>query len=167
MLSARAANQPVTRKMLLTPDWLHDRLTDEPEEHVDTFFLSMATGIEMKVRMKGWFICTMDSRKIQDLSGPGLLIQTFHISSLTDSKGTVNVNFPEILLSDNLASLLPHSNLGTDKGGQDDLSGMYHQFGYFGDPTDIFLTVLFGKGQIAIDPRPDIVSIQDHDLNPA
>jgi hypothetical protein len=56
---------------------------------------------------------------------------------------------------------MPHLPCGAYKAVDRYNAAIHEQFGNLGDPPDILPPVFFGKTQVAVDPAPDIVSVEN------
>ena len=94
-------------------------------------------------------------------SGSSFCVEAFHIALGAGLKRGFNINGGHITIPHNLTGGGAELALGSDKGSENNDTRIKEKPRDFGDTANVFLAVLVGKAEVAIQTTADIVAIEN------
>ena len=112
----------------------------------------MNLRIHNEVGIFGRFVILPDPREAFDDPLPGLLVKTFHITGLAGLHGGLHEDFEELQIEVLVyGPCQPSVRLERrDEAADGDHAAVGEQFRHLRRPSNVFLAVLFGEGQIPV-----------------
>jgi hypothetical protein len=108
----------------------------------------------------------VDTCVIGDNTGSGLLLQTLHVTLLTDLKGAGAMDLQKILRSNNAPDFFTILFQRGNKSGQGNNSCLQEEVDHFTDAADILTTVFHAETQIGTETMTHIVAVKDKGSTP-
>ena len=102
-----------------------------------------------------------NTREVFYLATACLGIEAFHIATLALFNRSRNVDFLEVVGTDDVGSHLSQFLGGTDEGSNGDDARVDKKFGHFGNASDVFLAVVGRKSQVGIDAATYVVAVEN------
>jgi hypothetical protein len=116
--------------------------------------------IEHQFRVFRTLVRAVDAREVLQLAAAGLGVEPLGVPTLALGERCIDEYLEEFARREQTPR---HPSLvaeGRDEGHQHDEAGVGHQPGHLGDATDVLDPVGLGESQIAIEPLPDVVAVE-------
>ena len=113
------------------------------EQLPNTFFKRQGCGVETERRLLWGFKGSGDAREILDFAATCSGIEPLDVSRFASLKRGRNVDFFEIVSTDDVASHFSQLARRRDEGGDGDDARIDEEFTDLGNAADVFLSVVF------------------------
>ncbi len=103
----------------------------------------------------------VDAGEVDQLPASRLPVEPLGITLLRDLDGGVYEDLAEVIRTDELTRSFALGTERRDERGEDDQSGVGHQFGHFGDAPNVLDTVGVGEAEVPSQPVPHVVTVEE------